>query len=240
MPILQQLFSGNETQIQDFVLQDRVQLHSTFIVVVLAVCLVFVSLARLRQREIFTLLGKSTLLFQSQEDQLKEGSKVTVTNTILLVLQFILVSAVILFAKLDGQTNMPVWGKEMLVVFLPGAYLIYQLSIALLTGRIIGLRQITTETVHATITTAQFFGVVMLVEFILVYFQGNAFFDFGWIILITYIVQLVLRFLRCFWVAIASGVKWYYIILYFWTLEILPLLLVFKLLYNEEFRTWIG
>jgi len=51
---------------------------------------------------------------------------------------------------------------------------------------------------------------------------------------------LLLRFLRGFWIVSKQGVPWYYIILYFWTLEILPLLIVVKLLYNDEFQTWIG
>lgn len=221
-------------------LVPRVSNESTLVLILLVACIVIISFARLRQREVFQILVQNTLFFRSQEDQTKDGLRPSGLSRMLLALQFALVSSGAIYWYFFIRTPLTHWQQLFIPLFIPTLYMLYLVILAQIAGNLFGKAQLSSELSYLTIGLHQLLGVVVLLEFFVSYFQPNSAVSIQWLLIFTYLFFLFFRFLRGFFTASSQGVAWYYIILYFWTLEILPVLIVAKLLFNEEFRTWIG
>jgi hypothetical protein len=81
-----------------------------------------------------------------------------------------------------------------------------------------------------TSSLMQLAGLVLLVELVVIYFQSSLMPYCQWITLGTLLFFQTIRLFRGFFHALVEGVSWYYIILYLWTLEILPLLIAINIL----------
>jgi hypothetical protein len=222
------------------VLTERSSNYSYLIIAALGLCLLLVSAARLRQREVFLILGQNTFFFNSLTEQYKNGIRENPLTSVFLVFQYIIISAVYIywynhFSLVDFNTY-----QTIILTAFPGILLLYHLLTISLAGTITGFGQIIQEVNQLTLTMAQTAGIVILIEFIFIYFQPELLAESRLIIGGTFGFFLVLRVIRAFYHAIQLGVSWYYIILYLWTLEILPLLIGVKLVFPGEFSSWLG
>lgn len=127
-----------------------------------------------------------------------------------------------------------------LVVCIPVSYLIYQLFISFIAGNLTGQKKIAQEEIYFTLALYNVLGLVFLIEFFLFYFQFGAKETAVNSVIFTYGIFLAFRIIRSVFLGLSSKVSWYYIILYFWTLEILPILIVIKLLFNGEMSGMIN
>lgn len=221
-------------------LVPRVSQESTLVLTLLVFCIVMLSFARLRQREVFGILVQNSLFFRSQEEQLKEGLRPSGLSRMLLTFQFAVISSGAIYWYFFIRTPLTNWQQLFIPLFVPTIYMIYQALMAQFAGALFGKRNLSNELTYLTIGIHQLLGVVILLEFFVSYFQPAIAVSTQWMLIFTYLIFLVFRFFRAFFIASSHGVAWYYIILYFWTLEILPVLIVAKLLFYTEFRTWIG
>lgn len=233
-------FFTTSTSNEVMVLAERSSNYSYLIIAALGICLLLISAARLRQREIFLILGQNTFFFQRFSEQYKNGIRENPLSSIFLVLQYIIISGIYIywynhFSLVDFNTY-----QTIILTTFPAILLVYQLFMISLTGSITGFRQIIQEVNQLTLTMAQSTGIVILIEFILIYFQPKLIIESKLIIGGTFLFFIVLRIIRAFYHAIQLGVSWYYIILYLWTLEILPLLIAIKLVFPSEISSWLG
>lgn len=233
-------FFTTSTANEVMVLTERSSSYSYLILAALGFCLLLVSAARLRQREIFLILGQNAFFFTSIVEQYKNGIRENPLTSIFLVVQYIIISGVSIywhneFSLLDFNTY-----QTVLLVAFPGILLVYHLFIISLAGTITGFREVILEVNQLTLTMAQTAGIVILIEFFFIYFQPELLAESKVIIGGTFLFFIVLRIIRGFYHAIQLGVSWYYIILYLWTLEILPLLIVIKLVFPSEISNWLG
>lgn len=233
-------FFGTSATNEVMVLTERGSNYSYLILAALGLCLLLISAARLRQREIFLILGQNTFLFHSLSEQYKNGIRENPLSSIFLVFQYIVISGICIywynhFSLADFNTYQTV----MLTAF-PGILLLYHLFTISIAGTITGFRQIIQEVNQLTLTMAQTAGIVLLIEFIFIYFQPAFLAESKLIIGGTFLFFIVLRIIRAFYHAMQLGVSWYYIILYLWTLEILPLLIGIKLVFPGEISSWLG
>jgi hypothetical protein len=231
---------GNTPADPSLELIPRSSLHSPLVLVLLISCIFFVSLARLRQRELFAVLGQNALFFRTLEEQQKDGKRVSFGSSWLLIVQFALITSGATYWYYFNRTPIENWVYILLPLLAPTIYLIYQLVIVRLTGFITGSKEFALEINYYTLNTFQVVGILLLLEFFFSYFQPQWIGQSQFILLITYLVFLLIRFLRGFLLGLQFGISWYYLILYFWTLEILPLLVIARLLYKEEVQIWLG
>lgn len=108
-----------------------------------------------------------------------------------------------------------------------GAVVIYQLIGLALSAWVTGELGFIKQHIYQTIAGFQFAGIVYLILgifwFLYPGFRVELFYSFAFVL----IVLLSIRFIRGIVSSLMTGVPWYYIILYFCTLEILPILVTY-------------
>jgi hypothetical protein len=221
-------------------LTPRATSESLLILILFVVCVFLVAVARFREKHIFLYILQAVFFLKPLDDIEKDAYKAWSTPSVLFILQFLVITAGIVYWIFFLQTPLSNWTRLIIPLLVPGGYLLYQFVMTNITARISGNAAAVHELNYFTVMLSQFFGLLFLVELFVSYFQPAYMSESLWLLSITYISYLLIRFLRGFWIVMNQGVPWYYIILYFWTLEILPLLVVIKLLYYDEFQTWIG
>lgn len=215
----------------------RTEPESMLVLGLFVLCIMLVALARMRERDVFLYLFQGVFLLKPLEELARENYKTQSPASLLFILQFLFITAGSVYWLYFLNTPLTDW-QRLIPVLVPTIYFLYQLFISNLATRFSGTQGILQEFNYFTLLLTQLFGVLFLVELFIAYFRPEP--VLTWVMIGTYIVYLLLRFIRGFWIVMKQGVPWYYIILYFWTLEILPLLVVSKLLYNDEFQNWIG
>ncbi|MDH4471949.1 MAG: DUF4271 domain-containing protein [Fluviicola sp.] len=221
-------------------LTPRTTSESGVVLALFVVCVLLVAVARFREKQVFIYLFQAVFFLRPLDDMAKDEYKAQSATSVLFILQFLVITAgsvYWLFFRFEPLSN---WNQLLIPLFVPGIYFLYQLIVSNLAARFSGNSGILQEFNYFSLVLTQLFGLLLLLELFVSYFQPAFVFKSAWIIAITYLTYLLIRFLRGFWIVGKQGVPWYYIILYFWSLEILPLLIVVKLFYYDEFQTWIG
>lgn len=221
-------------------LTPRTTSESALVLGLFVTCVLLVALARFREKHVFLYLSQAVFFLKPLDDLSKDSYKLRSAASLLFTLQFLIITAGTIYWMFFHQTPLSEWKQLLVLLFIPGVYFVYQFIMSNLAARIGGHRAAVQELNYFTLLLTQFFGLLFLVELFVSYFQHAFAAESAWVLGVTYLTYLLIRFLRGFWIVLNQGVPWYYIILYFWTLEILPLLIVAKLLYYEEFLTWIG
>jgi hypothetical protein len=213
----------------DMELIPRGAQNSVIILGLIVFCAIALSLARVRQREAYFIAFQHIFLFTSSETQQKNGLRMNPASSVFLSLQYILISIACLYWISVLKIETAHWSQFLLLLLFPAIYAFYQLFILWFSARISGSASIIDNLWYTTITTYQIAGIVLFIEFFFFYFQPGLISGAKWILFGTFSFFLIQRFLRCFFIALRENVSWYHIILYFWTLEILPLLVLMKL-----------
>lgn len=234
------MFFQENTSTEALRLVDRPDVHSNFIVLGLMVCVFLIALARLRQREVFVVLFHGSFLFRSHADQLKDGIRENGLTIFLLLLQFVCVSSLSFYWI--NQSYFSSWSifQQLVLLFFPFIVFLYTTILSWLTTRLTNNVKFFTELNHINVGLAQTSGVLFLAAFFVLFFKPEYKILGNLVILGTFGLMYIMRVLRSFYVGIQQGITWYYLILYLWTLEILPVLILAKLLFNEELMELIG
>lgn len=219
--------------IQKMVFEPRVTDDSFFAVFVFLGGAIIVALSRFIQRDVFIILSKGLFLLKSKEDLAKDGEILSPVTSFLLILQFFGIFSYLLYAKFDLSLKEPLFHLA-----LP-AYFLYILLTSWLLTRIFRNEDLNREIQHITFILIQGIGLVYLLLIFIDYYQPILPEARSILLFIPIIVLFAFRILRSTVLAWRENMPWYYIILYFWTLEILPVLVVVKLLFPDWFREWI-
>jgi hypothetical protein len=221
-------------------LTPRATSESVLMLGLFVTCVLLVAMGRSREKHVFLYLSQAVFFLKPLDDLSKDSYKLRSAASVLFIVQFVAITAGIVYQVFFRYSPAGNWQQMLLPLFVPGVYLVYQFVVSNLAARISGHRAAVQELNYFTLVLTQFFGLLFLVELFVSYFQPAFAEKTAWLLGITYLIYLLIRFLRGFWIVLNQGVPWYYIILYFWTLEILPLLIAARLLYYDEFLTWIG
>jgi hypothetical protein len=220
-------------------LTPRATSESLLVLSLFVACIFLIAIARYREKHIFLYLLQAVFFLKPLDDLSKDAYKMRSTASVLFILQFLLITAGAIYWLFFRSERVNSF-VQLMPLLVPGCYLLYQFMMTNIAARIGGDRTAVQELNYFTVLLSQFFGLIFLVELFVSYFQPGLTEKSKWLLAVTYIAYLLIRFLRGVWIVMNQGVAWYYIILYFWTLEILPLLVVVKLLYDEEFQILIG
>lgn len=230
------MFENNQI-VQQMDLIPRYSNGSTWFVLLLVLCVVFIALARVVQQSIVSISIQNTLFFETQEDQIGKGVRPNALSRLLLNLQFVAVSCMFIYWFIDKNKTE---NQQLFATLIPVGYLLYQLCISFIAGNLTGQKKIAREEIYFTLALYNVLGLVLLIEFFIFYFQSGPQTTALKIVGATYSLFLIFRILRSVFLGLSSKVSWYYIILYFWTLEILPILIVIKLLFDGEISGMIN
>jgi hypothetical protein len=217
-------------------LTPRVTHESVLLLALFVLCIFLVAVARFREKLVFLYLLQAVFFLKPLDDLSKEAYKAQSTASVLFILQFLLITSGAIYWHVFywhtfEHTFLHSLDSALILLAVPGIYFIYQFLVTNLAARLAGNASVVNELNYFTLLLTQFFGLLFLVELFVSYFQPQYDKESMWLLSGTYIAYLLIRLLRGFWIVLGHGVKWYYIILYFWTLEILPLLVVARLLY---------
>jgi hypothetical protein len=118
-------------------------------------------------------------------------------------------------------------------LFIPLGILIWSLGSMYFTQLITGEKNVFVEPIIMKLVGAQFLGLLyfmLSLMWVLNSFDQNIFIN---IVLWAFIIESVLRLFKSISVVYLQGVSFYYIILYFCTLEILPLIVAYYFIFGD-------
>jgi len=209
--------------------------HPITLVVGLGMFLSFIliALAKLVQSDIYLRLTISFFKNKGLYSYLRESFPIQKLGSILLIVNYWISFSMLLLVLFNTQLdflNKSMW----LIVALPVIFLFYNVisfySIGLFSGEA-GLMQ---TPILMKINGAQFLGIgcSVLVFLLSLHFIDEHMFIYLAITLLAF--ENSLRLLRSLGYVFVQGVSWYYIIMYFCTLEILPLLMAYYVLLADK------
>jgi hypothetical protein len=201
----------------------RVQSFTLILTGILATSLLLVILARLRNSKAIPAVLSGFLKNSSLEQHFKENMRMESLSSILLILNYFVCFSVCLFLFFSRILSLDLaWAIGLSILIPVGLFVLDTLSI-ILVGAITGESKKLYSSIITTLSLNQFFGLFLSLVSLLWIMNP----EFNAIYLVVFglllVLQYLMRVLKNTIAILINGVPWYYLILYFCTLEILPL-----------------
>jgi uncharacterized membrane protein (UPF0136 family) len=132
-----------------------------------------------------------------------------------------------LYVQENDSIQLP---SNYLVFILPLGLLVWNLASFQLTRLLTGTSGVFEEPITLKIVGAQFLGLIYFFCAVLWLFNSGQGTVFAQLALTLFFAESIFRVIKSVNLVLKRGVSWYYIILYFCTLEILPLLMLYMAL----------
>tara|TARA_R110002072_G_scaffold303031_1_gene491514 strand:- start:13287 stop:13982 length:696 start_codon:yes stop_codon:yes gene_type:complete len=197
------------------------------------IAFIFIAITKLIKSDVFVNLGIAFLKQRTLEQYLKESYSLFELHSIMQIINYWLSFSLLLyvFFELPGFNN----GLELtLVIFTPLVWFLLTILGLLLTSALSGESKNLYSLVYFKIIGTQFLGLTFFVAGSLWFLTPINENTLALIIIILLSTEFIFRLIKSLFRILEHKVSWYYIILYFCTLEILPLLIGFRL-YMTEF-----
>ena len=221
------LLATIDTIPQELIARD----HPITLIVGLGMFLSFIliALAKLIQADIYLALAISFFKNKGLYNYIRESLPIQKAGSLLLLINYWIAFSLLLlliYKSLIGLYDENIW----LIVAVPLGVLVYNIVGFYSVGLFTGEQGVMQTPILMKVTGAQFLGIgcSILVFLISMHFiDEEMFIQFSIILLVS---ENTLRLIRSLVYVFAHGVSWYYIIMYFCTLEILPLLMTYYVL----------
>ena len=200
------------------------QNNLTHIVIPLVVIsFIIITFAKFQNHSIFYSLFKLVFANKNFEQIFKEDLKILSSSSIALIINYFLIISTCVYLSLQTKLGNKVENPLLISLAIP--FCIFILQIVSLW--VIGL--VTKEIKVVIAPVLQTTVIIEIIGFLLFFLaliwvlnpQHSEYFLLTFVILL--IIGFVVRFIKSLFAVLRKGVSWYYIILYFCTLEILPL-----------------
>jgi uncharacterized membrane protein (UPF0136 family) len=193
---------------------------------VLFVAFITLALARFARTGIYQSLILANGKFQGVVSHVKETMPLGKPSSLLLIMNYVLSAGAIcyLYVQENDSIQLP---SNYLVFILPVGLLIWNLASFQLTRLLTGTSGVFEEPITLKIIGAQFLGLIYFFCALLWLFNSGQGTVFAQLALILFFAESSFRVIKSVNLVLKRGVSWYYIILYFCTLEILPLLMLY-------------
>ena len=195
----------------------------------LFISFLLMSFAKLSKSDIYYTLIVSFSKLKGLNNFIKESHPLYERGGLLLIVNYLVSFSLILFI-LVNLPGFEISNENIIYGLTPVALLIWSLGSFHIVGAVSGESQLMVEPVQLKIIGAQLLGIIY---FILTLVWMLSSIDETLFIVIatwTFIVESVIRILKSIIIVYRKGVSWYYIILYFCTLEIMPLIVIYYFL----------
>lgn len=229
-----QFFNGMSQEVP-IRLEPKVETYTMFLIAFLSLSFLTVAVSRIgNTRAIATVLAvsfKSNGVDQVLKDNMRLGS----FSSIVLLLNYFIGFGLCLFIIVHRIYFLDDKLSLILAVSLPVALFFIEFLSPFIAGILTGeLKQSGISTIN-TVTGNQLFGLVF--SLLALFWIMNPLFNiwFLWAFISLICLKYLIRLFKSSYVVLTNGVSWYYLILYFCTLEILPLFVA----YNYAIKNFI-
>ena len=201
----------------------RVQSFTLILAGILATSLLLVILARLRNSKAIPTVLSAILKNSSLDEHFKENMRMESFSAILLILNYFVCFSVCLFLFFSRILSLDLVWAIGLSILIPVALFVLDTLSIILVGAITGESKKLNSSLIITLSLNQFFGLFLSLVSLLWIMNP----EFNTVYLVIFglllVLQYLMRVLKNTVAILINGVPWYYLILYFCTLEILPL-----------------
>jgi hypothetical protein len=187
----------------------------------------FIGLARISNMKSIETVSKLFLNGQSMEQVLKENLRLTSVSFILLIANFFVASGLVIWLLLSAVTTFDTFILFTMAIAVPAALVLFECIGIGIVGWITGESQKVNPIISSSLVGYAFFGLAFL-GLVFIWVLNPAWTPFFSIVVFCLIgVQYLSRIFKSARIVLTNGVPWYYLILYFCTLEILPISFVY-------------
>ena len=212
-------------------LVPREFLYPTEVGIMLGLSFLCITLARIARPSIYFSIFSGMIKTTGVRAHVRESLPLFKRGSMLLILNYLMSSALVIYFFL-GEYDVLLDNQVFISTILPFALLVWNILSLLITGWITGEDKSLREPIIMKVLGAQTLGLVYSV-YALVWVLNPDYHDaLLQLIVWTFIAEGIWRVMKSVKAVYGYGISWYYIILYFCTLEILPL---FVLLYFGVF-----
>ncbi len=214
----------------------RVQSFTVILTGILATSLLLVILARIRNSKAIPTVLSAFLKNMSIDQHFKENMRMESISSIFLLLNYFVCFSVCLFLFFSRTLSLDLaWAIGLSILIPIGLFVLDTFSI-ILVGAITGESKKLQSSLVITLSINQFFGLFFSLVSLL-WIMNPVFNDMYIVIFgLLLVLQYLMRILKNTVAILINGVPWYYLILYFCTLEILPLYSVYYYMATKFLR----
>jgi len=224
---IQQIF-GNGAVVEipaHLLLRQNNLSHQVIPIVVLS--FVIITFAKFQNHFIFNSLFKLMFANKNFEQVLKEDLKIASSGSVALIINYFLIVSTCIFLSIEAKIDISTGKAIIISVGIPTAVFLFQTIGLWLIGVVTKETKIITTPLLETTIIIEFTG-FLLFFLALIWVLNPRYTDyflitFGFILCLGFLI----RFIKSLLSVLRKGVSWYYIILYFCTLEILPCAIVY-------------
>lgn len=184
------------------------------------------AIARFARAGIYQALLIANGKFSGIVSFVRDAMPLSKPSSLLLILNYALSAGAICFLYIEGNDNIQLLNNEV-VFLLPIALLVWNLACFQLTTWLSGEPSVFLGPITLKVIGAQFLGLIYFLCAILWMFISGQEAVFAQLVLILFLAESGFRIVKSVNLVLKQGVSWYYIILYFCTLEIMPLLMIY-------------
>lgn len=205
--------------------------HPITIIVGIGMFLSFalIALAKLVKPDVYSVLMISFIKNKGLYNYIRESFPPQKGGSILLIFNYLVSFSLLVILVLDIK-SIQLSGDFLLAIISPVAFFIFHFLSLYLIGFISGDIDVVKTPILMKVNGAQFIGLacsVLVFSWSLNFISRELFYE---MVLSLFIFEMLTRIIRSFIYVLAAGVSWYYIIMYFCTLEILPLFIMYYIL----------
>ncbi len=213
-------------------LTPRGQTLSPAVGIALFAAFILIALSKLVKSDVFENLLLSNAKISGLQTYLRESFPLFRGGSFLLLFNYLLSFGLVLY-MMNGFASMHMDYQWWTALLVPAVLLLWPLGSMFAVGLLTGERQVFADPIAMKMVGSEMLG---LVYFVLALVLALYAFDeilFIEIVIGAFAIESSLRIVKSIASAVASGVSWYYIILYFCTLEILPLFVAYYVLLRD-------
>jgi len=224
---IQQIFGNGEVvEIPTHLLLRQNNLsHQVIPLVVLS--FVIITFAKFQNHFIFNSLFKLIFANKNFEQVLKEDLKIASSGSVALIINYFLIVSTCVFLSIEAKINISTGKAIFISLGIPTAVFLFQIISLWVIGAVTKETKIITVPLLETTVIIEFIGFLLfflaLIWVLNPRYTDYFLFTFGFILCLGFLI----RFFKSLYSVLRKGVSWYYIILYFCTLEILPFVIVY-------------
>ena len=227
--------TANSADQMDLLLRQSNLSH--LVVPLVVISFVMITFAKYQNNFIFRSLLKLLLANKNFEQILKEDIKLSSSSSVALVINYFFIISTCVFLTIESTLKDVSMSFSIIVsLAIPVGVFILQLASLWIIGLVTKEMKYIVVPLLGTIVIIEFIGFILFFLALVWVLnpQYSNFFLWGFAFLLGF--GFLLRFFKSLFSVLRKGVSWYYIILYFCTLEILPLFIAYYYVSKEFHR----
>lgn len=191
-----------------------------------------ISFSKLLESNIFSSLLISNIKIQGLQSYIRDSHPLNKGGSILLIANYFLSFSVVLY-MISGYSNIELNNELLLVGIIPVALMLWSVGSMNVIALVTGERSVFYEPIAFKMVGMQLLGILYFIIALVLSLHSFGESVFLSIVVWVFLAETVIRLFKSIIVVYSRGVSWYYIILYFCTLEILPLFVAYYALLRD-------